>query len=118
MNIYHAWCNLKDGVKDTDFSDRAEAYFGHLKDQGLIAGYRITRQQLGLGPKDLPEFHLMVELEDLAQVDRVFGHVATRGAGRELPSRAQLAGPRYHLRALPGLPGPGAPARPGEILTC
>ncbi len=78
MNLYHAWCNLKDGVKDTGFSDRAEAYFGHLKDHGLIAGYRITRQQLGLGPKDLPEFHLMVELEDLAQVDRVFGQVATR----------------------------------------
>ncbi len=78
MNLYHAWCNLKDGVKDTDFSDRAEAYFGHLKDDGLIAGYRITRRQLGLGPKDLPEFHLMVELEDLAQLDRVFGHVATR----------------------------------------
>ncbi len=77
MNIYHAWCNLKDGVQDTEFSDRAEA-FGHLKDQGLIAGYRITRRQLGLGPKDLLEFHLMVEFEDLAQVDRVFGHVATR----------------------------------------
>ncbi len=78
MNIYHAWCNLKDGVRDTEFSDRAEAYFGHLKDQGLIAGYRITRRKLGLGPKDLPEFHLMVEFEDLAQLDRVFGHVATR----------------------------------------
>ncbi len=78
MNIYHAWCNLKDGVQDTEFSDRAEAYFGHLKEDGLIAGYRITRRQLGLGPKDLPEFHLMVEFEDLAQLDRVFGHVATR----------------------------------------
>ncbi len=47
MNLYHDWCNLMDGVKDTNFSDRAE-------------------------------FHLMVEFEDLAQVDRVFGHVATR----------------------------------------
>lgn len=78
MNVYHVWCNLKDGVKDTDFSDRAEAYFAHLRAQGLIAGYRITRRQLGLGPKDLPEFHLMVEFEDLAQVDRVLGHVAAR----------------------------------------
>ena len=78
MNVYHIWCNLKEGVRDTEFSDRAEAYFGHLKDQGLIAGYRITRRQLGLGPKDLPEFHLTVDCEDLAQLDRVFGHVATR----------------------------------------
>ncbi len=78
MNVYHIWCNLKAGVRDTEFSDRAEAYLGHLKAQGLIAGYRITRRQLGLGPKDLPEFHLTVEFEDLAQLDRVFGHVATR----------------------------------------
>ncbi len=78
MNVYHIWCNLKEGVRDTELSDRAAAYFGHLKDDGLIAGYRITRRQLGLGPKDLPEFHLTVDFEDLAQLDRVFGHVATR----------------------------------------
>ncbi len=40
MKLYHAWCNLKDGVKDTDFADRAEAYFRHLKDHGLIAGWK------------------------------------------------------------------------------
>ena len=78
MNLYHIWCNLKDGVKDTEFTDRAEAYLGHLKTEGLILGYRITRRQLGLGPKELPDFHLMLEIEDLGQLDRVFGHVASR----------------------------------------
>ncbi len=72
------WSFQSDGVRDTEFTDRAAAYFEHLKADGLIAGYRITRRQLGLGPKDLPEFHLMVEFENLAQLDRVFGHVATR----------------------------------------
>ncbi len=37
MNVYHIWCNLKEGVRDTEFSDRAEAYFGHLKDQGVVS---------------------------------------------------------------------------------
>ena len=78
MNLYHVWCNLKDGVRDTEFSDRATAYFEHLKGKGLIAGYRITRRKLGLGPKELPEFHMMIEFEDLAQIDRVFGEVAAR----------------------------------------
>ncbi len=78
MNLYYAWCNLKDGVKDTDFSDRVGRYFEHLKETGLIAGYRITRRQLGLGPSHLPEFHLMIETEDLAQLDRAFNHVASR----------------------------------------
>ncbi len=66
MILYHVWCNLKNGVRDNEFSDRAAAYFEHLKADGLIAGYRITRRQLGLGPKELPEFHLMLEFEDLA----------------------------------------------------
>ncbi len=79
MNVYHIWCNLKDGVKDTDFTDRAERYFDHLKQEGLIAGYRITRRQLGLGPSHLPEFHLTLDTEDLAQLDRAFSHVASRG---------------------------------------
>jgi hypothetical protein len=78
MNLYHVWCNLKDGVRDTEFSDRAAAYLEHLKDQGLIAGYRVTRRKLGLGPKELPEFHLMLEIQDMVQLDRAFGQVAAR----------------------------------------
>lgn len=83
MNLYHVWCNLKDGVRDTEFTDRAAAYFEHLKADGLIAGYRITRRKLGLGPKELPEFHLMIEVEDLDQLDRVFGQVAARAEPTE-----------------------------------
>ena len=79
MNVYHIWCNLKDGVRDTEFTDRVARYLGHLQEQGLIAGYRITRRQLGLGPPHLPEFHLTVETEDLAQLDKAFSHVASRG---------------------------------------
>ncbi|MDH3594754.1 MAG: hypothetical protein OEU09_03370 [Rhodospirillales bacterium] len=79
MNVYHIGCNLKGGVRDAEFTDRAARYLGHLREQGLIAGYRITRRQLGLGPPHLPEFHLTVETEDLAQLDKAFSHVASRG---------------------------------------
>ena len=78
MNIYHIWCNLKPGVGDCDFADHVGTYFEHLKGQGLIVGYRITRRQLGLGPAEVPEFHLMIELDGLGQLDRVFSEVATR----------------------------------------
>ena len=78
MNIYHIWCSLKAGVSDAHFAERAQAYFEHLKAGGLIAGYRITRRQLGLGPKEIPEFHLMLEFDGLGQLDRVFSHVASR----------------------------------------
>ena len=78
MDLYHAWCNLKDGVKDTDFADRVHAYLGHLKEDGDIVGYRLTRRKLGLGPAHLTEFHIIIEIEGLAQLDRAFEKVASR----------------------------------------
>lgn len=78
MDIYHIWCNLKDGVGDLDFVERVEAYFAHLKENDLLAGHRIMRRKLGLGPKALHEFHIMMEFEGLAQVDQAFKHVASR----------------------------------------
>ena len=78
MDIYHVWFNLKEGVKDVEFSDSARAYFEHLKDQGRLAAYRITRRKLGLGHPSLPEWHITLEFDGLAQLDTAFEHVSTR----------------------------------------
>lgn len=78
MDHYHIWCSLKVGVRDTDFSDAAHGYVAHLKAEELIAGYRITRRKLGLGPAHLPEWHLVIETEGLAQLDEAFSHVSSR----------------------------------------
>lgn len=78
MDIYHIWGNLKEGASDVEFADNARTYFEHLKTEGLIHGYRITRRKLGLGPSHLPEFHLMIEADGLAQLDEAFNYVAGR----------------------------------------
>lgn len=78
MDIYHGWFDLKPGVRDLDFVAAMERYMGHLEGQGLIAGWRLMRRKLGLGPTDLAEFHLMIEVEGLAQLDLAFGQVASR----------------------------------------
>lgn len=78
MDIYHIWCNAKAGTGDIAFCDAITRYLGPLRDDGLIAGFRITRRKLGLGPKALGEFHIMIETDDLAQLDRAFHRVATR----------------------------------------
>ena len=36
------------------------------------------RRKLGLSGADLPEFHIMLEFEGLAQLDGAFNHVASR----------------------------------------
>lgn len=78
MDLYHVWCDLKPGVKDAAFCDGVAKYLGHLKSEGLIAGWRLTRRKLGLGPSEIGEFHLMIEVKDLAQLDAAFGRVASR----------------------------------------
>jgi hypothetical protein len=78
MDLYHVWCDLKPGVGDLAFSDGVATYLGHLKDQGLIETWRLTRRKLGLGPPTLGEFHLTIEVRDMAQLDAAFQRVAGR----------------------------------------
>jgi len=83
MDLYHAWCDLKPGVSDITFSEQVAAYMGHLAGAGLIEGWRLTRRKLGLGAPGLGEFHLMIEVRDLAQLDAAFQRVAGRGEPAE-----------------------------------
>ena len=78
MDVYHIWCSLKQGVSDTEFADSAKAYFEHLKGEGRVAAYRITRRKLGLGPPQLPEWHITLDFDNMAQMDKAFGAVSSR----------------------------------------
>ncbi len=83
MDIYHIWSNLKDGVRDTEFSDRVHDFLGNLKENGSIAAYRLTRRKLGFGAPGLPEFHIMIEVENMAQLDEAFNTLAARSGPAE-----------------------------------
>ena len=78
MDIYHVFGDLKPGVSDTSFSEQVARYMEHLRGQGLIESWRLTRRKLGLGPSALGEFHIMIEVKDLAQLDAAFNRVASR----------------------------------------
>lgn len=78
MDVYNIWCDLKSGSKDTAFCDNVDRYMAHLRERGVIGGHRIMRRKLGLGPKTLGEFHIMIEVENLAQLDEAFRHVGGR----------------------------------------
>ena len=83
MNIYHAWCDLKPGVSDIAFNESASKYLTHLQAKGMIESWRITRRKLGLARPELGEFHVTIEVKDLAQLDRAFDHVAERSEPTE-----------------------------------
>ena len=78
MDVYHIWFNLKEGISDIEFAERASIYLNHLKSMGAVAGYRITRRKLGLGPPQLPQWHITIDFENMAQMDSAFSRVASR----------------------------------------
>ncbi len=78
MDIYHIWFNLKDGVRDIEFADAARAYLDHLKAAGRVADFRITRCKLGLRHPSLPEWHVTLDFENMAQLDSAFERVSSR----------------------------------------
>jgi len=78
MDVYHVWCDLKPGTSDTEFADAVAEYMAYLTDEGRIQGWRMTRRKLGLGHPSLPEFHITMEFESMAQMDGAFEMVSTR----------------------------------------
>jgi len=78
MDLFLNWFDLAPGVSDVEFCGAVDAYLTPLKQRGEIAGYRLTRRKLALGPPELGEFFLVIEVEGLAQLDRAFTTVSTR----------------------------------------
>src|SRR5207237_8908256 len=78
MDVYHVWRDLMPGGRDLDFCGRIAAYMGHLREQGLIEGWRLTRRKLGLGVPEIGEFHVAIEVKDMRQLEAAFERVATR----------------------------------------
>jgi hypothetical protein len=78
MDLYHIWCDLKPGVRDTAFSEALSRYLDHLKSEKKVESWRLTRRKLGLGPSGIGEFHVIIETRNLAQLDAAFHVVASR----------------------------------------
>jgi len=83
MDLYEIWFDPKPGLSDVQLVDHVSAYLGHLKAAGHIETFRVTRRKLGFGPPGLGEFHVTIEVTDLAQLDRAFGAVARRAGAIE-----------------------------------
>lgn len=100
MDIYHGFFNLKPGVSDTKFATDIAAFLDFLETERRIESWRLMRRKLGLGPEELGEFHIMIEVRDLAQLDAAFGMVSTRAGDVETKHASinqQIAGIKFAL---------------------
>jgi hypothetical protein len=78
VDVYQIWCNLKPGVRDTEWVSALTRYLDALRSDGRLEGFRLLRAKLGLKPSELREFMIQLEFRDLAQLDRAFTVVGTR----------------------------------------
>jgi hypothetical protein len=60
-DIYHIWCNPKEGVDAKDFADKIRTFLAELVKAGKLESFRVMRMKLGFRSMDLPDFHIMME---------------------------------------------------------
>ena len=89
MNIYHIWCDKQGDITDSDWVNNMRGFLDHLVSEGRMASYRITRCKMGFRSiQDLPEWHIMMEFETMAQMDLAFERVAPQQGELETKHRS------------------------------
>ena len=78
-DIYHIWADKKKGISDIDFANNMRKFLQHLVNEGKMNSFRITRCKLGFRSiQDLPEWHMMMEFDNMAQLEKAFNRVVPR----------------------------------------
>jgi hypothetical protein len=77
-DIYHIWCNPKEGVDAKDFADKIHIFLGELVKAGKLESFRVMRMKLGFRSMDLPDFHIMMETKNMQQLDDAMSMVGRR----------------------------------------
>lgn len=72
MNIYNIWFDLKPETDEVYFASALRKFLTHMREQNTISSWRMSRCKLGFRPSELPEFHILIETENLEQLDRAF----------------------------------------------
>ena len=77
MDIYHIWADKEGDISDLDWVTNMKGFLDHLVSESKMVSYRITRCKMGFRSiQDLPEWHIMMEFTDMAQLEAAFKRVA------------------------------------------
>ena len=76
MDIYHIWADKEGDISDKDWVDNMKSFLDHLVTENKMQSYRITRCKMGFRSLDIPEWHIMMEFNNMAQMDSAFERVA------------------------------------------
>lgn len=76
MDIYHIWCDKKESITDNDWIYNMKNFLDTLIKEGRMQSYRITRCKMGFRSIDIPEWHIMMEFKNMAQLEDAFQRVS------------------------------------------
>ena len=68
-DIYHIWADHHKDVEAYEFANKMRKFLDGLVEMGRMKSYRLTRAKLGFRSMDLPEFHIMMEFDNMQQLD-------------------------------------------------
>jgi hypothetical protein len=88
MDIYHIWADKEGDISDIDWVNNMRSFLDHLKSEGKMEDYRITRCKMGFRSMDIPEWHIMMEFTDMAQMESAFKRVAPLSGELEAKHRS------------------------------
>lgn len=79
MDIYHVWADKSGEIADVDWVENMRTFLSCLVEEQRMESFRITRCKMGFRSiQDLPEWHIMMEFRDMAQLERAFQRVAPK----------------------------------------
>ena len=77
MDLYTIWADKEGDISDTDWVNGMRRFFDHLITEGKMHSYRITRCKMGFRSiTDMPEWMIIMEFQNMAQMDDAFRRVA------------------------------------------
>lgn len=76
MDIYHIWANKAGEISDKEWIDNMRSFLDQLVSESKMVSYRITRCKMGFRSFDIPEWHIMMEFNNMAQMDEAFKTVS------------------------------------------
>lgn len=79
MDLYTIWADKAGDITDVEWVAGMRRFFDHLVSEGKMEGYRITRCKMGFRSiADMPEWLIIMEFQDMAQMDLAFRRVAKK----------------------------------------
>ena len=76
-DLYTIWADKQGDISDTEWVQGMRAFFDHLVSEDKMVTYRITRCKMGFRSiADMPEWMIIMEFRNMAQMDEAFRRVA------------------------------------------